>query len=1735
MASTTNGIISVYICIFDDENLFHAYDIKATPFKEFKARLEKGYIVIINCKHIHYFVTCYTMEFSVDLLSAVTVGNWHYEHVRGIQHSISLLNVEGEQQFRKRVEDIRNGSGVQCTDTEWNFEGNKTNVDTIYEKIPDEETAPKKILNPSKNEYSKMPTVGEDRASNIDGELGTHNELITESRFVEAETMLPPDSDSGAGVYVWEHACIPDSRNRIISTDPETILEKLRQKDDTDNFEKQILGQFLPQQGRDWGITNLSRLLFSDSAKIRYSVIEIIEHICYRSSPSGVYPDDFIAAAETTVASIIMHIGDEKCVAQLSYILLLILSMVFLQNIATKNVFYEQHGKHLEKYCIQLSELKPKQHISIRYFIEFLQNFMQGLHENVKDLNKGHWLQMENWDEISQKADYIRKEVLKCNPCDKIAVMVLLLNLIHRLDDTDLTAQLLMDIVKEALHPTVGIRFKIRRSRSKQHAIALLISRGCRHVLETKSLIEAQASAGLRQKIRDILSIVLDTKEHTRHMVSEQLKCLSFYKTSDIKSLVAEKIVREGKFTDVCLHYICHKLKRTKITLHCNNSSIYKEWAICPGYLGNMRIKTMCFVGNKDGNNSKSHRTSRTSSRYRTKEAIDHNSDEVDNNLSTLALLQSKNVHSNIVQLIAYQWKTDPKFFVVEEPNGVKLQEYLLLKRNQNDWLSDLKLIFIVKQALSAVQHLHDLYIVHRDLTSARFKICPESMTLKLVDFRLAKETNNQDVIVCLNEETRLAVRWTSPESQDSDKYSFRSDVYMFGHLMLEIWTHGCWPFSEHHDKSTDNIMEMVVRGGLKPKQPRCVPNEVFKAMLSSWETEEKRISTKVLMEDLNNLLELYSERKGTRSSATQQIDENYPTISKLQLERNHEPEYGVQRAVLSIKVTKESKCCHTLDGQGTCTVSEALLPLSISQTVPRLKELKKISGAIQLELNYHNDNHNELVFQYPTGKKLRDVAMATTDVKMLLRVLLNTAKLVAEFHNAGWIMRSICAFDLWVAEEDEKVFPLRLSRCCAFPPSENWIIDYVFTDRQHWLPIETLRDEEYTKEGDVYQFAMTVVEVFNILDLSGPKKHLLSSIPFASINNKTDLENALLRGELPQRPNKCPERLFAVLKRCMSREKISRPQIQDVLSCIMNCIGNITESTTAGFKRQRVSTLKDNSETEYYVNANNKSVYKDPVETKQCGDKSGSNETNGRHDDILSNDRSEYTNDRHDILSNDRSEYTNERHDILSNDRSEYTNDWHDILCKDQSEYTNVSASKEMKAEKHNKISIKENTNILSKNQNVSVHDAEDMCTNSISDSSIVEGNEYSYSFEHKDTPQRSIINSSHETKIQVPEDSNIMQGRAPLSKQNLDSEAYTESEVVVETRHMEMKMSEHQDYTIQKMSTRKNLLEASYNTISSEGMDDVSEEQEISTTEKGTHWSKNRNVSVKGTYNIYPSGVEKDVYSYETKENLPSINVDNCSNQAGISVSEQVDTKLQRRVTLPCQNLHREHHIDADVGQRTFHHDTNNPTNIPDHINFISKKTHRFSKLSKFKLRFKRRFWSSKSRSATPNGDIEPKDGDVSASSSNGTMSSSSGGSLMFCNESTSGTSVKTEAEEDVVYDEIPEYDYVPCQYPFTCGYTYESDSSGGKEPDIFPLKENQDNLPIKESCSLSTTPIVIENDSLQTGSTEIHATSPDGVTHHDISFENEDIYDSSSVTNDSIILEEGDAIKSLDEREN
>ena len=54
-------------------------------------------------------------------------------------------------------------------------------------------------------------------------------------------------------------------------------------------------------------------------------------------------------------------------------------------------------------------------------------------------------------------------------------------------------------------------------------------------------------------------------------------------------------------------------------------------------------------------------------------------------------------------------------------------------------------------------------------------------------------------------------MRWSAIETLKDDHFSTKSDVWMFALFMFEVYTHGCWPYSELVNKETVDIMHMVV------------------------------------------------------------------------------------------------------------------------------------------------------------------------------------------------------------------------------------------------------------------------------------------------------------------------------------------------------------------------------------------------------------------------------------------------------------------------------------------------------------------------------------------------------------------------------------------------------------------------------------------------------------------------------------------------------------------------------------------------------------------------------------------------------------------------------------------------------------------------------------------------------------------------------------------------------------
>lgn len=112
------------------------------------------------------------------------------------------------------------------------------------------------------------------------------------------------------------------------------------------------------------------------------------------------------------------------------------------------------------------------------------------------------------------------------------------------------------------------------------------------------------------------------------------------------------------------------------------------------------------------------------------------------NTLEVMRLLQFKEKHSNLVKLIAFQYRPIPVFYLTE--NHKNLHSFLLETGQFHKWLSWERLCRMSINVIDATQFLHSKGFVHRNLTTFSFCINAQK-TVMLQDFSLTKSLPQQE------------------------------------------------------------------------------------------------------------------------------------------------------------------------------------------------------------------------------------------------------------------------------------------------------------------------------------------------------------------------------------------------------------------------------------------------------------------------------------------------------------------------------------------------------------------------------------------------------------------------------------------------------------------------------------------------------------------------------------------------------------------------------------------------------------------------------------------------------------------------------------------------------------------------------------------------------------------------------------------------------------------------------
>lgn len=114
---------------------------------------------------------------------------------------------------------------------------------------------------------------------------------------------------------------------------------------------------------------------------------------------------------------------------------------------------------------------------------------------------------------------------------------------------------------------------------------------------------------------------------------------------------------------------------------------------------------------------------------------------------------------------------------------------YHLLHDDEKE-LSWLRKCYIIKEVCSGVQYLHSKHIIHRDLKSLNV-LLNQQLNPKLCDFGLAiVKTDTESQVNTRSKSSTIGTsRWLSPEIMQGRKHSYKSDMWSFGLIALEVAT----------------------------------------------------------------------------------------------------------------------------------------------------------------------------------------------------------------------------------------------------------------------------------------------------------------------------------------------------------------------------------------------------------------------------------------------------------------------------------------------------------------------------------------------------------------------------------------------------------------------------------------------------------------------------------------------------------------------------------------------------------------------------------------------------------------------------------------------------------------------------------------------------------------------------------------------------------------------------------
>ncbi|XP_060943606.1 inactive tyrosine-protein kinase 7-like isoform X1 [Limanda limanda] len=189
--------------------------------------------------------------------------------------------------------------------------------------------------------------------------------------------------------------------------------------------------------------------------------------------------------------------------------------------------------------------------------------------------------------------------------------------------------------------------------------------------------------------------------------------------------------------------------------------------------------------------------------------------------------------HPNVVRLLGLCREAEPHYMILEYYDLGDLKQFLRISKNKDDKIkspiSTKTKVSICAQVAHGMEHLSNHRFVHKDL-AARNCLINSQRRVKVSSLSLSKDVYNSEYYHY--RQAWIPLRWLPSESVFEDDFSTKSDVWAFGVLMWEVFSHGEMPYTKLID---DEVLEGLKTGKLKLPIPDGCPSKIYKLMVRCW------------------------------------------------------------------------------------------------------------------------------------------------------------------------------------------------------------------------------------------------------------------------------------------------------------------------------------------------------------------------------------------------------------------------------------------------------------------------------------------------------------------------------------------------------------------------------------------------------------------------------------------------------------------------------------------------------------------------------------------------------------------------------------------------------------------------------------------------------------------------------------------------------------------------------------